>query len=152
MQSRPIKAHWGGPVCCHCPNMCSGGTQGTVAARNMPFGLVRDGKRSEPLSLCPGDVTPGMLPSSIHPSIHPSCPHNGAALHGGVWNPRHGTASLCYPFPLLEAETNRESCLVEPLQLCRGALASGCWEHPFGMGHLVGLVLQKQNKRKKNAR
>ena len=48
VQSRPPrKGTLGGPVCCHCPNRCSGG-QGTVAARNMPFGLVRDWKRSEP--------------------------------------------------------------------------------------------------------
>ena len=25
MQSHPIMAHWGGPVCCHCPSRCSGG-------------------------------------------------------------------------------------------------------------------------------
>ena len=38
----------GGAVCCHCLSGCSGGAQGTLDARNVPSGLVRDGKRSEP--------------------------------------------------------------------------------------------------------
>ena len=59
----PPLADWGGGGGCHCPSRCFGGARGTVNARNMPSDLVRDGRRSEPLSLCPPDVTPGMLPS-----------------------------------------------------------------------------------------
>ena len=65
----------GGPEHCHCPHGCSGGGGGAehVAAHSLLLGRVRDGKRAEPLSLCPRDVTP-RIASLIYPSIYPSPP------------------------------------------------------------------------------